>query len=272
MLQRAKRADVPTDERWNIGAVWRIESHLVEEFIEDEANTAYGRNPGLPDEAKKLAPDVWSKVAIAYPFDDRIDADLLDAAKTGQLEAAAGSRVMKTLVVFFLAFMMLAEVAIFVAMWIIGDAHPLVIVQGLLLAGGSWALGWGMCGLMLSLDRDEPEHRSWLPAGASILGVLSIALITALRVQLSGSEAFAVIAVTVTLALLIALLEAVRGWISHRYNRRHNDMFRAQVQFSNQQHNAAHGYKGEGWMDQFRYAVDRRARRTPEILKDGDGL
>jgi hypothetical protein len=266
MLERAKSADVPVDERWNIGAVWRIESARIEEFIDAQANTAYGRNPGQPEGAKKLAPDVWARISNAFPHDDRVDADILDAAKTGQLQTQAGSRGMIVLVTFFLALMMGAELAIFFAMWMLGNAHPLVILQGGLLAGGSWALGWGICGLMLSLDRTDPEHRSWLPGVACALGVLAIALITALRVQLSGSDTFAVIAVTVTLALLIALLEAVRGWISHRYGRRRNDMFRAQVQFANGQHNSYHQMKGEGWMDQFRFAVDRRARRTPEIL------
>lgn len=267
MLNRARMTDIPASQRWSINAVWQIEQERAHTFIEDEANTAYGRSPTDIDNAKRLAPAVWQKIANVFPYDDRIDADLLDAAKNGVLAREAGSRASITIVRILLSLLMGLELAIFAAMWALGDAHVLVVVQGFILAGGSWALGWGLYGLTLSLDHPrEPQGSRVLVMVALLFGVGAIASMTAMRVRLSGDGSFAVVAITLSLALLIALLETLNESKSHRYNARHNDMFRAQIQFSNEQHNMHHRLNGDKWMDQFRYAIDGRAKRTPKIL------
>jgi hypothetical protein len=267
LLKRAQIGDIPSSDRWNIGAAWELEKQRIEEFVDDEANIAYGRFPDNVESAKALAPDVWHKIVNAYPIDSQLDANLLSDVKLGLPEKLAGSKALLVTVRVLLALAMGVEVAIFVAMWAVGEASWPVIVQGAVLAIGSWSLGWGLYNLTIALDQREKTRGSRvLTLSALIFGALSIAVVTAMRAQLTQEQSFAIVAITLTLALLIALMETLSESMGHRYGIHHRDMFRAQQQYANSQHNAHHKTGGQKWIDQFKYAVDRRATTTPKIL------
>ncbi len=270
-LDRVSMATIDKDKesRWNLQAVWAKEKDDINKFIERQANLNMGR---LRDKAKakEFAGDVWTKIQQAFPFDDAIDPELLQLAKDGRLRAAAGSSTMITLFGIFRFFAMGLEVAVFAFMWIFGESSPVVIVQGVLLALSAYSLGWGLGEFFISLGRKDPHdvHPAWRTAAALIFGVVGVGVIIAVRVRYQEEEgAFAVVAISLILALVIALFEALYRSMSHNYDRWRHDEFRAQVMFSNEQHNSNEHTGGATWKKVYEDRVELIATRLPPLLE-----
>src|ERR1043166_4512690 len=194
MLERVKINEIPKVSRWNMNSVWEIESKRIEQFIEEDANDAFGRDPANPDRVKAFAPSVWNKISTQFPYDTEIDPKVLADARAGRLQARAGSRV-AIFALFWLGRIAFGlELAVFVAMWYFGESSPVIIVHGGLLALSAWILGWGLGNFFVGLSPDSEGMRQH-PArvyAAMFGGVVGVGVITAIRVHYQADGGFAV--------------------------------------------------------------------------------
>jgi len=266
MLRRASIVEILPVARWRLNAVWELERSRIEEFLEDEASAAYARSPNDVGTAKGAAPAAWQQIASTFPA-QRIDVDLLARAKRGSVDREAGSWNFLMVLRIILATSMGLEVATFTARWAYGDAYMSVAVLGLLLAAAAWFWGWGLHKLNASLALARPTGRA-LARALSALAIASalIAGIMGIWAKSLNDGPWWLVTFTMFITLQISLLEVIYENRAARYLFNLREMFRAQVQFANEQHNMHQLLHGEKWMDQFRYAVDMQAQ---QVLQQG---
>lgn len=257
-------SDIPASARWSIDTVWQIEKQWIGDFITAQADGSWRRCKGNIDEAKARAPGVWQKIREVFPENNDVDTDLRDAAERGRLEREAGSRLCVIGLRVVLAILIFAEMAVFTFVWAVGQAYAIIVVQGAILGAGAWLLGWGL--QRYSALKNPATHplRMVLSVIAMAIGITFIASMTTLLVRFAGEVSSRIIAISLPVALWIAVLENIRGWASLRYIRQHERMFRAQEQFANQHHRALHQAKGEKWIEQFLLAIDAQAKKERE--------
>jgi hypothetical protein len=250
-----------------------IERQRIVEYLSNEALAAYARAGGDLVTAKAFASDVWQQIASVFPYVDNIDTDLLTKAKRGSLDLEGGSPGTLSVLRALLAVAIGLEVTIFALRWTSGDAYISVLVLGGLLAAAAWLLGWGLNALERFLAHPDRETRALsVVVGALGLASFVVAGVTGLWARSLRDGPWELVSCAVFLGLVITILEMTYEQRAARYSLKLREMFQAQVQFADEQHNLQHHLCGSKWTDQFRDVVDAQVPPMSINIGSRDGM
>src|SRR4051794_20541516 len=224
---RTTRPEVPRDRRWEINAVLEIELEKISSWLKDEANTKFG---ALRDKERTLQAGsaLPEQVQALFGAEDvAIDPQILDDASTGKLgrqaPAASGIAMASVLKWVFLC----AEVLIFTFLYLAHLANWLVILVGGLLAVGGYLTGLGG-GTLIVAHESKGSLRSVRGWVCLIVGLIIVGGIAYARTGGEEEGAFPVVAVTVGMALAIAVLEIMEMLMRRKYRELWEKMYSAQ--------------------------------------------
>lgn len=241
---RVRAADLPSEDAFNFGAVHEQETARLNAWLQEEANLALGKPNATETTAFTHGENLVSQIKQVFGRDDPArNQELINRASDGRLQAHVPSpgAILAYMLLFFFAF--IAETAIGVVQYTVGDSSGIVIAIAVALAIGGAIAG---AGITTILDKASPLPRelgeaSSMLGGAASTGLMLVGgaiIIVAAWVRTAGDEngANMIVAFTIAVALMIAVCEAM--WI-HKAKRRQflkEQMLRAQIWFATDEH------------------------------------
>lgn len=245
-MQRARQSDVEAGQRWQLGGVYQWEHRAVNQELTTKAAESVGKGryntPEKEQDGIKCCQQLAAQLAVEAPPNPL----MLKAAHEGEFKKRAGHDAARWLFLAAFCLFFLAEIAIFVGMWYVTGASPIIIVQGAVLAGGGWLVGHGLSRLVLrqpfkeylqSLGLTPPEAK---PVATSLLimgvGAAVVAGIAYMRSSGDDSDAAVVVIGTCAIAMMVALFDVLREDAATKYDLMWELEFQAQCQHAAERH------------------------------------
>jgi hypothetical protein len=263
-LRRTTRSEIPKAQRWQKSAVWDVERTKIEAWLDEHANAAAGGIDTTYEAALASGAGLAEQVQATFGAEGAMrSAQLINDVETGKVERKAPSEGAIIAIAFFKYVCMSCETLIFVWMYVLGLANPMVIILGVLLASGGFMLGRG--GGRLIIHREE-EHNLGDPIGwiLTIVGIAVIGLISWLRSSGEQEGATAIVTITAVLALAIALFELSHYAMKSHYREQHEKMFLVQQWFATDR--ATKEYTNGLWKNIYEASVKRHWNQTHTAL------
>lgn len=238
-LRRASPKDLLEGKRWDLDGVYEVERHFIEAWVRARAREAASSKDATLTSALAVAGVRAATIAALFGRRDEYrDAALLEKAGLLVLQREAPSRSTVITLTILTLFSALLEIAIFVAIWLARQGTATVIASGAFLAGGGLLIGLGVGRLVGFQDEQGTriQRTSWLEYGSVVLGAVAILMIALLRGSGQESNAWLVAAVTITIALLVALFEALSLIERDKRNDMLTKMFKCQVWRATERH------------------------------------
>lgn len=242
---RVRAADLPSEDAFNFGAVHERETARLTAWLQEEANLALGKPNANEMTAFTHGENLVSQINQVFGRNDPArNQELINRASDGRLQAHVPSSgaILAYMMLFLFAF--IAETGIGIVQYTSGDSSGIVIAIAVALAIGGAIAG---AGLATVLDKASPlpselGESSPMLGGAASTGIAlvgGVIIMVAAWMRTGGAENGAdmmIVAFTIAVALMIAICEAL--WI-HKAKRRQflkEQMFRAQIWFSTDEH------------------------------------
>jgi hypothetical protein len=267
--RRMTPSEISRESRWELSAIFNREKDRLNRWIEDEAVERLARDGR---NAREAVDAVVQNVKLAFvDADTHRDARIIVNASVGELEREAGSLTWLRTVTVFLLLTLTCEVGFFVVMFFMGLGNLFVVLQGILLAAGSFAVGSGLHGLLASREDRVlgfDRLRGKKSTGLILLlgGAIMIGLVTWLRWS-DDPDALAILAFTLALAAAVIVLTAYHKRLDEEYQAALQKMALAQRWWASEKHREAcdEGY----WKKEYLLRVSRLQEEAGEALKKG---
>jgi uncharacterized membrane protein len=267
--QKADSRDVELEKRWALTSLWDVEKQRLDKWIKDEAADRLASVHGDADAAKKAVNAVVENIRLGFVSDEaNRDPRLVIAASSGQIEKEAGSRNLVLGVRLFLLLSMICEIGFFVVLFFLHLGNMFLVLQGILLAAGSFMVGSGVFEVLRLKEDDFSEkkgirRRSLWGILLTFGGIAIIGFVLWLRVG-DGEDVGAILAFTLALALAITILTCYHKYLGSKYEAGRRRMLLAQRWIASDQHKKA--CDGGYWREEFLIAVDQMARKSREVF------
>lgn len=260
---RATRKDIAPGKEWALEASYEVEKARIASWLRERARELLfqGSKPAVLDSADAVV----SLLEGTFATPGGNDPETMGAAARGDLARTAPSRSAVASLGGVKSILVVAEVAIFVWLWLSGQAGALAIPQGVLLAGGGYLAGVGLADLLADERTAERRmSRVLFPAG-----VLLVLMIAGLRASLDWEEGWPLILGTLALAIGITLFEALHRSRAARREAAAARMFSAQLWWATEAHRTDR-VRGN-WQRTFSAAVEEFAKERGEALERAHG-
>jgi|SRR5215203_3648447 len=268
-LRRVAMNEVPKNKRWDPTGVWEEEFNRVSEALGVAANLNFGKF-GRKDDALSAGKGLPEVIVARFGSDaTAVDPDVMHQAALGRYAKQAPS--LKLILAFSILkwTAMGCETLLFVFLALMGFANYIVVIVGLLLALSGYLMGHGVGNLLVSHEAGGGARspKGWLYFSVGLLATVGLSVLRA-----SGSEEgiMAAILIPIILAATIALFEALSFVHTLRYKNMWEEMFRAQVWYSIEQHQRR--YREGLWRKVYEGEVERAASRLQGALSDDPKL
>lgn len=244
-LHRIGHSEIDRDDHFSIEAVYNAEFQLIVEAIRREANEAMSAPEQTHERALGRMPRVLSHIQSIYAKHPLArDPELLHAAAKGELSKHVPARGTTFTFLFLCLTMALAELGVGIMQYVLGASNLIVILYAVFLIGGGFLLGAGLAGFLRRsfpflprhIDRTPPEERTGMAAFKFLCGAAIICGLSVLRTGGETEGAGLVIGLTLSLAVLVGVFEALYIYQRDKTAYLRDRMYRCQVWYATEQH------------------------------------
>jgi hypothetical protein len=266
-LRRINRKEIPKSKRWQRDAAWEIELATAQSWLDDHANEAASKNDTTFEHAIAYGATLADRIHALFGAEGSAhDARLINEVETGVVERTAPSVGVIASVALFKYLCMASEILIFGYMWWNGMTNYIAIILGGLLAVGGYIAGLGGGRLIVRREhgKDVKDLLAWLLLAT---GVGLIAVVSWLRTLGQEEGVQAIVGITASLAVAVAISELFHYTLTSRYREQREKMFLYQQWFSTNRF--VREYENRLWQKTYEAAVKNHWRnRRPAPLSN----
>ncbi len=255
---KADSRDLDGAKEWSPTALFDVEQQRLTRWIGDEANDRLSGLRATKQTAMAAGASVQRQIELSFAqIEPNRDQRIMRDAGNGELRGKAGSPAIRRTVALFMFLALVCEVAFFVVLWSLGIGNPILILQGFMLAGGSYLAGQNLYDILegIGAAKDRGVRRSAVRAWVLLIfGLLLISFVVYLRYD-SSTRSDAIVVLTIALAVLGISLTCFHRVRHDRYLEALQQMQAAQRWIATDSHRRA--CEQNHWKQEYELAVQR---------------